>query len=170
MIMKVVWFGIIGILVLGLAAYLCFYFFFVHGGENQRIQLLYGVDHEALLQACRDLSMRVKAGSLKPGDYAVRLDSAPEVATFPKLLVDLNPSAILVGSDGVICIAMAGGLDHFGVVAFPEDYEIPNRPDSTSEAKELLPGLWYYDDGYREFKEMGKDYNKHVEALRPRAH
>ncbi len=164
MIMRVFGLGI-GVLVL---ACLCLFFFLVHDAEKPRIQLLYGVDHEALLRACRELSARVKAGSLKPGEYSVAVDRAPEVATFPKFLLDLNPSGIIVGDDGRICVAMAGGLDHFGLVAFPEGYRIPNRPDSPPDAKELIPGLWYYDDGYREYREMGKDYDKHLEALRPK--
>ncbi len=126
------------------------------------MQLLYGVDHEALLRACRELSARVQAGSLKPGDYPVSVDRAPEVATFPKFLLDLKPSDIVVRSDGRVTVVMVGGIDHVGVVAFPEGYRIPKRPDSPPDAKELIPGLWYYDDGYREYGEMGKDYDKHL--------
>ena len=131
--------------------------------DGPRARLLYETDHQALLEACRELSRRAAAGDLKPGEYYVRPDRSPQVVTFPEIILDLEPSAVLVGDYGEITIAMTGGLDHFGVSAYPKG---DSSPRAVVGGKRLLEGLWYYDDGY---EERPDDWDKHLEKLRPRA-
>jgi len=130
-----------------------------------RVQLLYRTDHQALLEACRELSTRVGKRELKPGMYRIRAARDPIVSRFPRIIVDLAPSYVVVDEDGRITVEMLGGTDHFGVKAYPRNYRKPAFADFTYGDKELCDGLWYYDDGY---KELGADYEKRIEALRPR--
>jgi hypothetical protein len=60
---------------------------------------------------------------------------------------------------GRVVVEMRGGLDHFGIQAYPENY----KPcfDSKLGDKELLPGLWYYDDKYKK----KPNYNKEIDTL-----
>lgn len=137
----------------------------ISDARQRRVRLLYETDHAALLQACRELSRRVARGDLKPGTYYVRFDPSPEVSRFPKMIVDLVPSYVYIDENmtGRVIVAMAGGLDHFGVEAYPADC---NQPISgcTFGKKELIPGLWYYDDGYDE----DPRYEQRIQALKPK--
>jgi len=58
-------------------------------------------------------------------------------------------------------LEMMGGLDHFGVYAYPEDYKPPPHAGFELGDKKLIDGLWYYDDGYR----GNPEYGKRIEAL-----
>jgi hypothetical protein len=132
---------------------------------GRRAHLLYETDHKALLEACRELAGRVRAGTLTPRMYGVRAAPDPEASTFPTPILDLKPNYVVVGSDGSVVVAVGGGFDAFGVKAYPENYKEPPFQGFKLGDKKLLDGLWYYDDGY---EEMGPDYDKRIEALRPR--
>ena len=133
--------------------------------QRKRVCLLYETDHEALLHACRELSKKKAVGILKQQRYKVRFDPHPEVAKFPRAILDLEPSYIFIDYDGRIMVEMVGGLDHFGVNAYPKDYKKPSHVEKLGDNK-LIDGLWYYDDGYLVRPE---DYDKRIEALRPKA-
>jgi len=128
--------------------------------QRKRVHLLYKTDHQVLLDACRELSRRAAAGDLKYGKYDVRSDSHP-----PQLILDLGPNHVFIRYDGRVMLEMMGGLDHFGVYAYPEDYKKPPVIGFKLGDKKLIDGLWYYDDGYRVRPE---DYDKRIEALRPK--
>ena len=53
---------------------------------------------------------------------------------------------------------MMGGLDSFGVYAYPEGYEKPPHTTALGD-KKLINGLWYYDDGYNVNPE---EYDKQI--------
>jgi len=129
--------------------------------EQGQVRLLCQTDHQALLNACRELSRRVAAGEMKPGTYYIRSNPRPEVAGFPHSILDLQPSAVVIDNDGRVEVAMMGGLDHFGVFAYPEDYKQPPFVGFKLGDRELLPGLWYYDDGY----EGNPGYDKKIDGL-----
>jgi hypothetical protein len=133
-----------------------------HQEERMRVRLLCKTDHEVLLEACRELSKRVGRGDLKPGRYNVRRDRHPMASQFPQPILQLAPSYVYIDENdsGRVMMEMLGGLDHFGVEAYTEDYKKP-YPTYQYGDKELIPGLWYYDDGYRGHPE----YDKRIEAL-----
>ena len=129
---------------------------------RMRVRLLCETDHEVLLEACRELSRWAARGDLKPGRYNVRRDRHPKASQFPQPILDLAPSYVYVDENDSnrVMVAMHGGLDHFGVEAYTEDYKKP-YPTYQYGDKELIPGLWYYDDGYIGHPE----YEKRIEAL-----
>jgi len=131
--------------------------------DGIKVRLLCKTDHQALLEACNKLSKQVAKGNLKPGKYMVRIDPDPEVSKFPRPILDLRPTYVYIDENdsGRVLIEMLGGLlGHFGVLAYTEDYKKPYRTYSYGD-KELIPKLWYYDDGYRD----NPEYDKKVDAL-----
>ena len=125
-------------------------------------RLLCKTDHQALLDACRELSRRVVAtGDLKHGKYYVRSDPHPDVAGFPQPILDLGPNYVFIDCDGRVMLEMMGGLNHFGVSAYPEDYKKPPFVGFKLGDKKLIDGLWYYNDGY----EGNPRYQKKIDAL-----
>jgi len=129
-----------------------------------RVRLLYKTDHAALLDACRDLSRRPAAGELKPRTYHFRSTVDPETATFGSPILELEPVYVDVDESGMIMVAMIGGLDHIGVYAYPESFS--RQTCAVRGDRELIPGLWYYDDGYAA---RPQDWDKHIEKLRQKA-
>ena len=141
-----------------------FVFFGVRDAQRKRVSLLYETDHQALLKACKELSKMVAKGELKPGEYYLRGSQRhPAALRFPKPILDLAPNYVYIDENdsGRVMLEMHGGFDHFGVEAYAEGYEKPSY--SEYRDKELIPGLWYYDEGYRE----NPEYEKVIEALRP---
>jgi hypothetical protein len=59
--------------------------------EARRPVLLYETDHQALLEACRELSRQVATGRLEPRSYRIHGDPDPESRQFPRLILDLDP-------------------------------------------------------------------------------
>ncbi|MHC4679829.1 MAG: hypothetical protein ACYTEK_14135 [Planctomycetota bacterium] len=106
-----------------------------------RVHLLCETDHEVLLQACNELSRRAKRGELKPGTYNVRRDHHPQVRRFPQPIRDLVPGYVYIDENdsGRVMLAMQGGLDHFGVQAYTEDYKKPPVAGFTFGDRELIP-------------------------------
>jgi hypothetical protein len=112
-----------------------------------RIRLLCKTDHHALLDACRELSQRAARGELQHKKYFVYA-RGPEVSTFPRAILDLEPSTVTIDETGRVMIAVVGGLGgHFGVVAYPEGFEV-SYPSFKCGDRKLIDGLWYYDDKY----------------------
>jgi hypothetical protein len=108
------------------------------------------------LEACRELMRDDEL--MKPGmRYPVRgAKRRPEISRFPQPILDLEPSVVCIGDTvEYVRLEMAGGTNHFGVRAYPENFQ---KPFSNFEYgdKELIPGLWYYDDGYNHNPEYGK--------------
>jgi hypothetical protein len=140
---------------------------FILGGfwyaEHARVRLLCETDHQALLEPSRELSRRVATGELKPGRYRVFIEAAPEASTFPKPTLVLSPSYVYIDEyiSGRVMLEMLGGLGHFGVEAYSEDFNEP-WPNFEYGDRELVPGLWYYDDAYDDNPTYAK---KKIEAL-----
>jgi len=139
-----------------------FLFFAFKEADQRQVRLLCETDHKVLLEACRELSRRAGRGDLKPGRYNVRRDRHPQASRFPKPILDLNPSYVYIDENdsGRVMVEMHGGLLHFGVLAYTEDYK-KSFPSFKYGDKELIDGLWYYDDGYLN----NPEYDKPIEAL-----
>jgi len=129
--------------------------------QQGQVRLLCETDYQALLEACREISRRVAEGDLKSGRYNVRHNPHPDVAVFPQPIIDLGPTCVIVSDEGAVQIEMMGGLDHFGVSAYPDDYKKPPFVGFKLGDKKLINGLWYYDDGY----EANPRYYKKIDAL-----
>ncbi len=120
----------------------------VERAQQRKVILLSETDHQALLEACRKLSREVNQGNLlAPERYMVRREPDPEVAQFPQAILDLEPMFVETETDGRIRVGMMGGIHHYGVIAYPENYEKP-RDDFEFGDKKMIDGLWYYEDGY----------------------
>ncbi len=134
--------------------------------RGRRVQLLYKTDHQALLDACRELLRRAQTGDLKLGTiYSVQRIRDPKVLTFPRIILDLQPNSVFMQDGGWVSLEMLGGFVHCGVHAYPEAINESAYPRFQFGDKKLLDGLWYYDDGY---DTRGKDYEKYVERLKPK--
>ncbi|MHC4752543.1 MAG: hypothetical protein ACYTFW_22065 [Planctomycetota bacterium] len=142
--------------------------FFVWFNKTQRMQvrLLCETDHQALLNACRELLRQVDEGNLKPGLYPIHDGSRhPEVSRFPQPILDLAPQYVKI-EHGYITMPMHGAIASFGVFAYPEDFKEP-FPGFIYGHRKLIEGLWYYDDGY--VRDYDSDYDRRIEALLQRA-
>ncbi len=127
--------------------------------KQRKVRLLSETDHQALLEACRELSREVLAGNLAaPNRYIVRPEPVQEVSRFPQLILDLDPMFIETAIDGSVAVGMQGGFHHYGVSAYPENFEKPSQSFKYGD-KKIIDGLWYYEDGYN------PRYDKWIEAL-----
>lgn len=126
--------------------------------KQRKVRLLSETDHQALLEACRELSERVSAGDLEPDGYLVRYKPHPETSRFPQLILDLEPMRISIKSDRSIRVEMHGGYHHYGVIAYPENFEKPSHSFKYGD-KKIIDGLWYYEDGYN------PKYDKKIDEL-----
>jgi len=109
--------------------------------RRERVKLLYKTDHQALLAACRELSKKVTDGKMANGPYYLRTGSDRWIAAFSRPILKLRPTYAYINHDGRVILEMAGGLDHFGVYAYPLDYEKPPHASDELGHKKLLDGL-----------------------------
>jgi hypothetical protein len=124
--------------------------------EARRPVLLYQTDHRALLEACRELSRQVAAGKLQPGEYRVHAHHPDsETRQFPQLILDLDPLRVDIEKNGVVNLMMSPVV-LYGVYALPENYEDPPA-ELYPWGEELIDGLWYYDEGFRNHPERQKE-------------
>ncbi len=160
---------IIALVIISVVSFLV-YFLFVFGTsaiehrkairQRQR-RLLCETDYPVLLEACRELLRKVSAGDLKPGKYPVRRGPHPETTRFPQPILQLEPTYVDIATDEYVIVELFGGLDHFGVYAYPEDFK-PTSSNFHYGDRKLINGLWYYDDGYAN---NPKYYGKGIEEL-----
>lgn len=135
-------------------------------------RLLYRVDHQELLKACRESITRFNDGvfsrakiNVPPSEFkdepeymAEFQESAEDLKHIPKIILDLEPVYIWF-NEGRVIVALIGGLDHAGVQAYAKDEEAVPRDDDIK----LINGLLYYDDGLREAEADYKDYLKSLQ-------
>lgn len=127
-----------------------------------RVRLLSETDHQVLLEACREV---MKRGDLESGRrYWVHPSQpSPEVSRLPRAIIDLEPSYVCINDlFGYMVIVMHRGMANFGVNAYPENFQKP-FPNYRYGNKELVEGLWYFDDGYGPGTDSA--YDKKIEAL-----
>ncbi len=121
--------------------------------RQARIRLLRETDHQALLDACRELSRR---SANKELHSAAPWESWPEV---PEVIRALRPSLVLIDREGRVNIELGNKWWPLGVWAFPEGYE--KRCIGYGD-RELVKGLWYYEHGYSKDPDV---YDKNIDEL-----
>jgi hypothetical protein len=114
--------------------------------RQRLVRLLGESDYQVLLEACRQLSLPATAGELSFGTYWVRVDRQPRLLQVPEAILAVEPLYIRIDPEGDVLLEM-GGIPYYGIVAYPgiskEDYGFRGNA-------ELVPGLWYYDEDYRD--------------------
>ena len=131
--------------------------------RKRRVRLLYETNHQELLDGCKELSRRVRTGSLKPDMYPIRSDPDPEVAQFPQAILELMPAYVDLDRNGMVVVAVEGGITHCGVAFYPDDYKISTHDGLPLGNKQIIEGLWYYDDGY----DARSDWKERLDSLKP---
>lgn len=139
----------------------------IEQAQQRRILLLCETDHQALLKDGREIlrkvspmEKKIKKGHVYEG-YVPFPKEVKEMG-LPETIRKLKPRTVLIRHVNYkiyLTIEMHGGMDHFGVYIYPEDSNEP-RSDYLY-GRELIPGLWYYDDGYLH----NPEYDKHIDAL-----
>jgi len=114
-------------------------------------RLLCETDHQVLLTICRQI---MKQGNLKAGS---RYFDMPQ---FPQIIRKLDPTVVWISDYNFLCIGIRAGMSHIGVYAYPEDFKAPYEKFKYGD-KELIPGLWYFDEDYY----LNPDYDKRIEKL-----
>lgn len=127
--------------------------------DRRLVNLLCETDHHALLRACRELSARAAAGGLKPMAYFVRRHPSAEVASFPKVILDVDPRFVRVEDDGSVWVVLYP-IPSLAVIAYPENDRFFR--DSRGDV-ELVPGLWFFDEQYRQ--DIYPQYVQYVDQL-----
>jgi hypothetical protein len=140
-----------------------------HFIQKRRVLLLCNTDHQALLKAGREILSKIPKDRLNPHSDG-GIDSGgfnvPKGIQIPQAIKDLKSSYVVryEVNDSYLSIylslEMHGGMDHFGVKIYPEDFKKPRDYFEYGD-RELLPGLWYYDDGYLN----NPEYDKRIDEL-----
>jgi len=121
-----------------------------HLEQQRRVLLLYHTDYEALLKAGREI---LKQGPRDPMNYRpfgpIHINGfpVPRGVRIPKVIRKLRPYATLINFNGYVVVQMKEGVVDFGVRIYPEGFRAPHRHFEYGN-RELLPGLWYFDDEY----------------------
>jgi hypothetical protein len=127
--------------------------------QMRRIRLLYYTDHEELLQAGREIPSR---GPKDPKNYRylgpMHIDGfpVPRNVRIPKVVHKLKTHANLINFNGYVVLQMKEGVIGYGVKIYPESFKAPRSTYFRYGNKELLPGLWYYDEEYRHIPQYDK--------------
>jgi hypothetical protein len=129
--------------------------------QKLKVRLLCETDYQELLNSCREFSRQVATGKLNKSFYHIPYKPDPEISHLPQSILKLDPQYISGHTDGTVTVNMIGGLTHFGVIAYPEDYKPPYSNYRYGD-KELIPGLWYYDD---EIDDKFPSYEKYIDSL-----
>jgi hypothetical protein len=127
-----------------------------HEVRQLRTRLLCKTDHQALLNACRELSRK-----LVTGEVAADVYKGSDILKLPDPIPSLQPNHVTLGEDGQVKIEMFVGWYPLGVQVYPEGF--PNYPPPFKYGdRQLLPGLWYYDDGYSSNPD---EYDKRIDHI-----
>ncbi len=135
----------------------------IYRAQQRRVLLLHKTDHQALLKAGREilshalvkekfesLKNRTQNGYRIGGSFPI-----PKGIRIPQAIRDIKTRRGSINYDGYLTFEMHGGMDHFGVRIYPDDFKEPHR-DFIYGDRELLPGLWYYDENYNYYTEYDK--------------
>ena len=136
-----------------------------HPAERRRALLLYHTDYEALLKAGREI---LHQGPKDPYNYIylgpqhIEGFPVPRNVRIPKVIRKLRPHASLINRNGYVVLQMEEGIIGFGVKIYPAGFKAPHA-DFNYGNRQLLPGLWYYDDEYDNDPEYERKVNELIE-------
>ena len=142
-------------------AYIGVYFVVITPIQESFLQrrLLCSTDHQALLEECRKLSTEIVVQDPNSGlETVARVVPASKLSDFP--VIRKVGGRVWVHRGGSVSIEGGGTFRHFGVHAYPKDYEERSSKSHYGNCK-LVPGLWYYDDLYN----RDKNHDKAVKRL-----
>jgi len=133
----------------------------INRAQQRRARLLCETDHQALLDAGRQVLRQAPIESQtedgrKPSGHL----PVPKAVEIPKAIRRLKPHGLFVDYDGYVTMEMHGGMDHFGIRIYPADFNEP-EPNFFYGHRKLVEGLWYYDDGYLH----NPEYDKRIDAI-----
>jgi hypothetical protein len=138
--------------------------------DNNRRKIIYEIDHNKLIEACRKLMSEAMEGKWDAGEYYLRdiedrsVVYKNKVEKMPQEIIELEPAYILITEDKVR-IEMHGGIVHFGItVSYSNNLE-PKGYEKYFGNKQLIEGLWYYDDGFQK----DPNFAEYLESLRPKS-
>jgi hypothetical protein len=72
-------------------------------------------------------------------------DKDPEVKNFPEIILQLKPTYVWIHDEGYVDIELFGGMSHYGVIAYAEDFNEPYEKFNYGN-KKLIDGLWFQSD------------------------
>ena len=122
----------------------------LNGCNAKRRDLLCKADLNAIVLASRELLAKASAGEVMAGPHEFRREPhSPEIAEFPQIIRELNPTRVVIEPDGYLTIQFGGGFDHFGLKVYSKDFKAPFAEFNYGSRK-IIDGLWYYDDNYRD--------------------
>jgi hypothetical protein len=122
----------------------------VHYVDAGRKKLIYETNHEVVLSAARMVMSDPGKFGLSEGNPRISSDGV----RLPQAIAELKPNYIWFDGER-LCIPFGGGMDHWGLYAFPAGVEGYGN-------LKLISGLWFWEDeksprlhypsGYREFR------------------
>lgn len=125
-------------------------------------RLLHQTDHNELLKACRQIVLRYNEGVFSKAKINIGDNQfTKDLKHIPEIILNLEPVYIWLEKNRVI-VALIGGMDHAGVIAYMNNEEAVVRDDDMK----LIDGLQYYDDGLREADD---DYKEYLNSLQNEA-
>ena len=137
----------------------------IYKAQQRRVLLLCETVHQALLKAGREILSEVpvkktiqRTKNETPG--IIGNFPIPKGVRIPQAILDLRPHAVVIDYDGYLIIEMHGGMDHFGVRIYPEEFKAP-YPGFKYINRKLTEGLWYYDIGY----DGNPEFDERIEEL-----
>jgi hypothetical protein len=118
-------------------------------------KLLHRTDHNELLKVCRQMINDYNNGIFSTDKLHIGDDEfSKDLKHIPEIILDLEPVYVWFSNNRVM-VALIGGLDHAGVMAY-----VNNGEAVGDDNMRLIDGLIYYDDGLREADDDYEDYLK----------
>ncbi len=138
----------------------------IRQAQQARVRLLCESNHQKLLRAGREILSAIPPEAyadpaLAPGEVrGFNLVQIPPNVSRPEAIRNLRARGTMLTSYGYLLVEMHGGMDHFGLYIYPENFKPPD-PDFKYGDRQLIPGLWYYDHGYLN----NPSYDQRIDAL-----
>ncbi len=138
------------LIILALLTYFGPYLFvtvFMINENNAQKRLLCETNYNLLLETCRKLPKPIQ--NQGRSYYSAKSISSNLPQGFSgEVILNLKPERVYLDENGCVSIAFGHTFWHFGIRAYPKDFNGP-LPSGVYGDRELIPGLWYYDELYQ---------------------